>query len=86
MAQIFLDPHFRTFLGFQTLIEKDFISFGHQFQKRAGHFRNSDESQRAPIFIQFLECIYQLLEQFPLSFQFNAKYLQFLAYHQYSCR
>ena len=36
LAQIMLDPHYRTFDGFITLVQKDFLSFGHKFEHRTG--------------------------------------------------
>jgi len=36
LAQICLDPYFRTMDGFITLVEKDWLSFGHRFRYRSG--------------------------------------------------
>ncbi len=41
-------------------------------------------SQRAPIFIQFLDCVWQLTRQFPLSFEYNDNFLLQIAAHLHS--
>lgn len=57
LVQLMIDPYYRTFKGFQVLIEKDWVSFGHMFEKRMGHFKGDkqDIDQRSPIFIQWLD-------------------------------
>ena len=36
LAQVMLDPHYRTLDGFIALMQKDFLSFGHKFRDRNG--------------------------------------------------
>ena len=72
LAQLFLDPYYRTRHGFSVLIEKDFMSFGHPFHLRCAHGEgrndvknnsqssSNNEGQISPIFIQFLDCVYQV--------------------------
>ena len=79
LVQIIIDPYFRTIEGFAVLIEKDWISFGHNFLKRNGGNQNFAKKKKiSPIFIQFLDCVYQILNQFPTSFEFNQNLLIFI--------
>lgn len=100
LAQLFLDPYYRTRHGFGVLVEKDFMSFGHPFHLRSAHGEgrsdvkngsspsssSTDEGQISPIFVQFLDCVYQLVHLYPGAFEFNAEYLLELSFHVYSCR
>jgi myotubularin-related protein 1/2 len=101
LAEILLDPFYRTIEGFSCLIEKDFLSFGHPFHTRCGHgegkdggasaangVNNStlDEGQISPIFIQFLDCVFQIVNLYPECFEYNTKYILCLSEHIYSCR
>jgi len=79
LAQVMLDSYYRTFDGFKVLVEKDWISFGHRFTDRLGD--PACPSQRSPVFLQFLECVWQIMLQFPNAFEFNNTYLLTIAEH-----
>uniref|UniRef100_M4BH33 Myotubularin phosphatase domain-containing protein n=1 Tax=Hyaloperonospora arabidopsidis (strain Emoy2) TaxID=559515 RepID=M4BH33_HYAAE len=68
LAQIVVDPYFRTWKGLQVLIEKEWLSFGHPFQLRHSHGEKAD-TQESPIFVQFLDCISQLVRIYPSYFE-----------------
>eukprot|EP00761_Pharyngomonas_kirbyi_P012375 gb/GECH01012402.1/.p1 GENE.gb/GECH01012402.1/~~gb/GECH01012402.1/.p1 ORF type:complete len:771 (+),score=201.68 gb/GECH01012402.1/:1-2313(+) len=85
LAQILLDPYYRSIEGFQVLIEKDWISFGHQFEQRCGHL-NSESDQVSPIFLQFIDCVWQITQQYPTAFEFNETFLLDILEHVTSCR
>eukprot|EP00742_Colponemidia_sp_Colp-10_P010695 GILJ01011769.1.p1 GENE.GILJ01011769.1~~GILJ01011769.1.p1 ORF type:complete len:1254 (-),score=118.15 GILJ01011769.1:125-3886(-) len=87
LAELILDPFYRTLRGFEILIEKEWCSFGHMFEERCGHgSANISDRQRSPIFIQFLDCVYQILRQFPSAFEFNEEFLLAIVDNVYSCR
>jgi hypothetical protein len=66
-------------------VEKDFISFGHPLLMRCGHVGDKDD-EVSPIFLQFLDCVFQLVRQFPHYFEFSPRYVLTIADHIYSCR
>lgn len=86
LAALLLDPYYRTILGFQTLIEKEWLSFGHKFTERCGHIQTGDTKETSPVFTQFVDCIWQIVQQFPSEFEFNEKFLLMLHDHVYSCQ
>ncbi|KAG5357290.1 Phosphoinositide 3-phosphatase [Yarrowia sp. C11] len=125
LAQIMVDPYFRTLNGFMVLVEKEWLAFGHQFNERSGHlngprsFVDLTTSQKpasqsnafsdfmsaaraatqaatqaatssnhlkntSPVFHQFLDCVYQLVRQFPDRFEYSERFLRRLYYHLHS--
>ncbi|XP_017130477.1 myotubularin-related protein 10-B [Drosophila elegans] len=84
LAQLLLDPHFRTIDGFQSLVQKEWVALEHPFQRRLGHVYPAQpaggsaellESEQSPVFLLFLDCVWQLLQQFPDEFEFTQTYL-----------
>uniref|UniRef100_A0A8C9VM26 Phosphatidylinositol-3,5-bisphosphate 3-phosphatase MTMR2 n=1 Tax=Scleropages formosus TaxID=113540 RepID=A0A8C9VM26_SCLFO len=86
LAMLMLDGYYRTLRGFQVLVEKEWLSFGHRFQARSGHGdRNHTDADRSPVFLQFIDCVWQMTRQFPAAFEFNEYFLITILDHLYSC-
>jgi myotubularin-related protein 1/2 len=71
LAQVLIDPFYRTIDGFAILIEKEFCSFGHMFFSRS----EAGSQEYSPVFLQFLDTVWQLQNQFPMAFEFNENLL-----------
>ncbi len=55
LAQLILDDHYRTLLGFEILVEKEWLSFGHKFAERNTHYdvqKKNKNREYSPIFHQ----------------------------------
>lgn len=88
LAQVILDPDCRTVRGLEALIEREWLQAGHPFSTRCLHgayapnnIRTKDQS---PTFLMFLDCVYQIHQQFPCSFEFNEQFLIMLFEHSYA--
>ncbi|XP_035546075.1 phosphatidylinositol-3-phosphatase myotubularin-1-like isoform X2 [Juglans regia] len=127
LASLLLDPYYRTFTGFQALVEKDWLAFGHPFSERtgmptvsgsgsnpfelsrqssAGSFSSSPGRQSSgsftsqapspphaqnsnncsPIFLQWIDCVSQLLRIYPFAFEFSSDFLVDFLDCMLSCR
>ncbi|KAJ0678232.1 putative phosphoric monoester hydrolase [Helianthus annuus] len=124
LASLLLDPYYRTIKGFQALVEKDWLAFGHPFADRAGmpslsgsdvelprqssssNFPSSPMRQTpgsfpsqplmasqthtsnnySPIFLQWVDCVSQLLRMYPFAFEFSSAYLVDFLDCTLSCR
>ncbi|KAK1885818.1 Myotubularin-related protein 7 [Dissostichus eleginoides] len=72
VASILLDPYYRTIRG---------LMFSHRY----GHL-DGDPKEVSPVIDQFVECVWQLSEQFPCAFEFNERFLVAIHTHIYSCQ
>ncbi|KAI3470564.1 hypothetical protein Pfo_027227 [Paulownia fortunei] len=124
LASLLLDPYYRTIKGFQALVEKDWLAFGHPFSDRlglptvsgsdslpgefsrqsstgsipsspmrqsSGSFTSQSTSSHAqnnysPIFLQWVDCVSQLLRMYPFAFEFSSVFLVDLLDSMLSCR
>ncbi|XP_044461637.1 phosphatidylinositol-3-phosphatase myotubularin-1-like [Mangifera indica] len=114
LANLLLDPYYRTFSGFQALVEKDWLAFGHPFSDRvgmpmlsgtgdityelsrqssSGNFpsppmrqasgsfpsqapsASHGQNDYSPIFLQWVDCVSQLLRMYPCAFEFSSTFL-----------
>merc|ERR1719272_2680552 len=45
-----------------------------------------DDQERSPIFVQFVDCTWQVLRRYPRAFEFNEEFLVTVLDHLYSCQ
>jgi len=89
LAELLLDPFYRTIRGFEILLEKEWLSFGHMFGARTGNWLEagaSKDNEFAPIFLLFLDAVWKVTVQYPTAFEFNEAFLLLVADSVYNCR
>jgi len=93
LVQIQLDPYYRTHIGLQALIQKDWVVKGHPFNYRLRHLYSPTTSEskpyeakssESPIFLLFIDCLHQLVLQFPIKFEYTEHFLILLVDCTYS--
>ncbi|XP_071116669.1 myotubularin-related protein 9-like isoform X2 [Haliotis cracherodii] len=86
IAQLILDHDCRTVTGFEALVEREWIQAGHPFRSRCSKsaYAITKQRQESPIFLLFLDSVWQIWQQFPCSFEFNENFLVLLFQHAYS--
>lgn len=80
LVQLLLDPYCRSFDGFIDLIFREWILGGHPFRERQ-LINSGKDKLGSPVFLLFLDCIWQLMRQFPIVFEFGEDFLHILHEH-----
>lgn len=87
LVQIILNPDCRTIRGLQALIEREWLQAGHPFFSRHKQscYTPSQNRQKTSgaTFALFLDCVYQIFNQFPCSFEYDSNFLVTLFEHSY---
>lgn len=65
LAGFMLEPYYRTIRGFIVLVEKEWLHFGHKMSDR-NWILDGKAREVSPIFLQFLDCAWQISQQFVL--------------------
>ncbi|XP_064295665.1 myotubularin-related protein 12 [Phalacrocorax carbo] len=78
LVQVMMDSYSRTKSGFQSLIQKEWVIGGHGFLDRCNHLHRSGKEE-APVFLLLLNCVWQLVQQYPPAFEFTETYLTVLS-------
>ncbi|KCV73075.1 hypothetical protein H696_00621 [Fonticula alba] len=88
LATLSMDGFHRTLEGFAVLVEREWAWHGHQFELRNGHANEGayTDAECAPIFLQWLDAVFQLVRCYPDRFEFTERALLAIEREIYACR
>eukprot|EP00127_Corallochytrium_limacisporum_P006676 Clim_evm55s232 gene=Clim_evmTU55s232 len=87
LAQLLVDPYYRTIGGFCDLIVKEWAAYGHPFSYRHDVRLLDDPNYKvAPVFSLFVYCVVHVLRQYPQHFEFSQNFLGYIQCHATSGR
>ena len=85
LTQMILDPHTRRIEGFLELIIREWIFGGYPFRTRTmGLLESTRDKGRAPTFLLFLDCVWQLIRQYARSFEYKDTLLLLIHEHTHA--
>ena len=88
IAEFIINPECRTIRGFQALVEREWLQGGHPFALRCSHSAYAVGRMtgpfESPVFLCFLDCIWQISHVYPTSLEFNEQFLIYLFEHTYA--
>ena len=75
LAMILLTDEFRTREGFEQVVLRNWVSLGYPFSLHHTLTTAPAAAALCPVFLLFLDCVHQLVAQFPAHFAFSSAYL-----------
>ena len=85
LTQMILDPYTRRIEGFLELIIREWIFGGYPFRTRTmGLLESTKDKGRAPTFLLFLDCVWQLMRQYARSFEYKDTLLLLIHEHTHA--
>ena len=85
LTQMIIDPYTRRIEGFLELIIREWIFGGYPFRTRTmGLLESTKDKGRAPTFLLFLDCVWQLMRQYARSFEYKETMLLMIHEHTHA--
>lgn len=85
LVQLCSDPFYRTITGFAVLVEKEWMAYGYKYGQKFQKQKKPTDPLCAT-FLQFMDCVWQLWNSSPQSFEFNEDFLLFVIDSVYDSR
>ncbi len=86
LARLLLDSGARTARGLCALLRTQWLALGHKSAERLGIGERGDTKEQSPVLLQTLECIWNIWQQHPTSFEFTPKLLALLLHYSTGVR